>query len=93
MGKISNVYYKKLTDDEMSVDRSSSFYFLNNMFALSSEIQDEYERYEEYQINLRNKIIGNAVKHNDIPGRPKIDSTVMGISGIHDCTILVTEYE
>lgn len=86
---ISKVYYEELGNIDSS--EMSEFYFYYNHFQLSDDIARDYEEYETRQIKIRNKIIANAIKQNQIPGRPNISSTLFGVSSIKNKPIIIVE--
>ena len=90
MTKISKVYYEELDSNVCTVEEAGEFYYHFNLLDTNISFQ-EYEKYELNQINLKNKIIGDAVKNNEIVGRPRIDSSVLAISSLKNKVIVVAD--
>lgn len=91
MGKISKVFYTEINPETCSVNDAAKYHYLSNLLKYDESIQNEYEKYEEDQIKLRNTLIGNAIKSGEIDGQPKVLSTIFGISAHKNRAILITE--
>lgn len=87
---ISRVFYKEI--DDISIEEMGEFYYHYNHHDLTDKMTQEYEKYEESQIQKRNKIISEAVNNGDIPKGSRIKSTLFGVSSIKNKPILVVEY-
>lgn len=95
MGKIGDVYYEEISDQLMSVDKAADFYYLYNLMNLSEDLREEYEKYEQHQLSLRNTILGRAYNNNEgrkIPRHPKMGSSILGVSSMKNRVVLITEY-
>lgn len=92
MGRITNVFYDVVSEDKCTLEEAGSYYFFYNMMGISDDITSKYEAYEEKQIDLRNRILGNAFNRGEIPRHPKVDTTIFGISSLKNMPIIVTEY-
>ena len=90
MSKISKVFYS--TIDEMTSKEAAAFYYHYNLINISEVFHDDYIKYEEKQFAIRNKMIGNAYKHNELPNHPNINSTIFGISSLKNKPVLIVEY-
>ena len=91
MGKITNVFYTEINPEVCSVQDAARYHYLFNLLKYHKIFQDEYERYEEDQIKLRNTLIGNAIKSGEINSHPKLMSTIFGISAQKNKAVLITE--
>lgn len=87
---ISRVYYEEI--DNIDPKEMGEFYFHYNHFNLNESMRNDYENYEENQIKMRNKIISDAMKRNDIPSHPIVNSILFGVSSIKNKTVLIVEY-
>lgn len=92
MGKISKVFYEVVDNSVCSIMDSGEYYYHYNIMGLNASTAQEYEEYEESQIAIRNKIIGDAIKRHDILEHPKMNTTIFGVSSMKHKTIIVTEY-
>lgn len=92
MGKITTVYYKEVNPQECSTALASEFYFHYNLMGEHPSLAQDYEEYELSQMHTRNKIIGDALKHGEIPSHPIMNSTIFGVSSVKNKTVLITEY-
>lgn len=89
MTNISRVYYNEI--DDLSIEYMGDFYFHYNHHYLTDQMRKDYEEYEELQIKRRNQIIGNAIKNNELPGHPKMDSVLFGVSSIKNKPIIIVK--
>ena len=90
MGKISEVFYKEIDPQLCDVNEAAKYHYHFNFLKYHKMFQDQYEIYEEKQIKLRNKIIGDAIHDHEI-NKPKLTSTIFGISSLKDKAVLITE--
>ena len=90
MSKITEVFY--LPIDEMSSKEAAAFYYHYNLINVSEVFHEDYMRYEEKQFAIRNKLLGNAYKNNELPRHPIVNSTIFGISSLKNKPVLITEY-
>lgn len=86
---ISRVYYEELGN--IDPFEMSEFYFFYNHYGLSDDIAKDYEEYETNQIQMRNRIIANAIKQNQLPSRPKMDTVLFGVSSIKNKSMILAE--
>ena len=91
MGRISNVFYKEIDNDVCSMEEAANYHYLFNLLKYHEMFQNEYEHYEEFQIKLRNTLIGDAIKSGEIKSHPNVPSTIFGISALKNKAILITE--
>lgn len=90
MTNISKVYYEELNG--VDINEMGEFYFHYNHHNLTDKMRKDYENYEESQINLRNKIISDAISNNLIPSHPILSSVLFGVSSIKNKPIIIVEY-
>jgi hypothetical protein len=90
MSKITEVYYTEI--NEMTAKEAAAFYYHYNLINVSEVFHEDYIKYEENQIALRNKILGDAYKNNEIPRHPKTNTSIFGISSLKNKPVLITEY-
>ena len=93
MGKITEVFYKEIDPEICNVKDASKYNYLANLLKYHKIFQDEYEKYELNQINLRNNIIGDAIRNNEISNNLKMHSTILGISALKNKAVLITEIQ
>lgn len=91
MEKISKVYYQELDDKVCTVQEAGEFYFHFNLIGSHTLFHEQYEKHELSQMNLKNKVIGEAIKKNEIEGRPKVDSSILAISSLKNKVIIVAD--
>lgn len=92
MGKISNVYLAVVDPNDCSVEKAGEYYYLYNLLGTHEMFEDEYEMHEAEQLKLKNQIIKAAIDSGELPSRPNLNTTMLGISSIHDREVLVVEY-
>lgn len=92
MGKITDVHYHEINEKECSLQEAAEYYFYYNLLGIDASILPEYEKYEESQIQLKNKILGDAYNNKEIPKHPKMNTALLGISSLKGKPIIVTEY-
>lgn len=92
MGKISEVLYKTVEPDVCTIEKASEFYYHYNMIDTNDSCRSEYEKYETDQINIKNKIIGDALRQGELPRYPDVNSIIFGISSILNKPVLIVEY-
>ena len=90
MSNITEVFYS--TIDEMTSKEAAAFYYHYNLISSSEVFHEDYIKYEEQQISIRNKLLGNACKNNEKPRHPNVNSTIFGISSLKSKPVLITEY-
>ena len=90
MGKISKVFYKEIDPELCNVNDAAKYHYLFNLIKYHEVFQDEYIKYEESQIHLRNTLIGDAVRSGEI-SNPKLPSTIFGISSVKNKAVIITE--
>ena len=91
MGKISEVLYKEIPETILTNEKAGEYYFHLNAIRLDPMFYEEYEKYEEEHIAVRNAIIRNAVCLEEIDKHPKMNTTIFGISAINNNPIIVVE--
>ena len=91
MGNITKVFYTEIDPEICSANDAAKYHYHFNFLKYHEIFQKEYEKYEEDQIKLRNKLIGNAIKSGEISKHPKVHSTIFGISAQKNKAILITE--
>lgn len=91
MGKINKVYYEEI-DNEISNEEAGGFYFLFNSIGLNEKLDKEYIEYEEKQLQIRNKIINEAIKNKDVPDHPDMKTLVIAVSSFKQKPVLVVNY-
>lgn len=91
MGKINSVYYEEIDPKLCTVKDAGEFYFHFNLVGQHEIFQEGYERYEQSQIALRNKVLGDAMRRGDMQTHPKVHSTAFAISSLRSKAIIVTE--
>lgn len=91
MGKISDVFYTDIHKNDCTIMQAAEFYYYYNLIDKPC-ILPEYEAYEENQINIRNKILGEAINNGKLQIHPKTNTTIFGISSLKNKAILVVEF-
>lgn len=89
---ISECYITDIDPSICDPNEVSRFYFLYNLLGLTDEIDSRYIDHEYKQVNVRNRIISDAIKNGMIPKRPNVNSTILGLSSLRDSAILVVDY-
>lgn len=92
MGKISEIYYEEIDPKICTTIEAAEFYYLFNMLDIDEDIHKEYEDHEIKQLEIRNKLIGDAIRKNKLPRNPKLNTSILGISSLRDQVILLAEY-
>lgn len=91
MGKITEVFYAEIDPELCSATEAAKYHYHFNLLKYHKMFQDEYEKYENDHIKLRNTLIGNAIKSGEIQSNPKVYTTIFGISAQKDRAVLITE--
>ena len=91
MGKISKVFYQEIETTECTVQGAGEFYFHFNLISSSDVFHKDYERFEQAQIDLKNKILGDIINSNEFRERPKVSSSVLTISSLKNKVILIAD--
>lgn len=91
MGKISKVFYKEIDNNVCSIDEAAKFYYHSNLIGIHEMFHNDYEEYELSQLNLKNKIIGDAIKNCEVEGNINSNNTMMAISSLKDKVIIIAE--
>lgn len=86
MGRISKVIYEEVSRDN-NVDE---YYWYQNMLGLAKSIDEEYMEYEYKQTQIRNSILNDIIKRENIT--PKLNTVVFGTSSLNNSTVLIAEY-
>lgn len=86
MGRISKVIYEEVSRDN-NVDE---YYWYQNMLGLDKSINEEYMEYEYKQTQIRNSILNDIIKRENIT--PKLNTVVFGTSLLNNSTVLIAEY-
>lgn len=92
MSKIREVLYEVLDPSECTIREAGEFYYHYNLMGADESLNEDYIRYEESQINCRNRVIGNAVKQGMFPRHPKTDTTIFGVSSLKNKAIIIVEF-
>lgn len=90
MSKISKVFYTEIDPEVCNSEEAARYHYHFNLLKYHEMFQHEYEKYEEEQIHMRNKLIGDAIKSGEIIN-PKLLTTIFGISSMKNKAILITE--
>lgn len=90
MGKITKVIYQVIDPEVYSGYTLGEYYFYFNMLGLDPKIDKEYIEYEETQMNMRNKILGDIINETGI--HTKIDKTIFGLSSMKQKAVVISEY-
>ena len=88
---ITPVIYEEISNELCSTEEASRYYFYQNAIGICDKIYDEYESYELEQIQMRNKVVSNAIRSENLQMVPDLDTTVFGVSGIKNKVVLITE--
>jgi len=91
MGKITSVYYQEIDPKIVDIQTAGEFYYNHNLLDVHEMFHDDYERSEIEQLNLRNILLGEAIKCEDIQGNVKVDSSILAISSLKNKVVLVAE--
>ncbi len=81
MGIISKVLYYEIPDDVYSVKESSEFYIHQNIIDI-----EKYEKYQEKQIDVKNKILSKLVNDG-----ASVNNCNILISSLHHKNILLCD--
>lgn len=90
MSKISEVFYSEMNDlkEEEVVD----FYYHYNLIGESEVFHEGYIDYEERNVNIQNKILGEAYKNRIIPKHPKMNKVLISVSTMKNKPVIIAEY-
>lgn len=91
MGKINKVLYKEIDENLCTVNKAAEFYYHSNLLGVNDIFQNEYEKYEESQIKLKNKLLGNAIKNKEIDDKPDVNSSMLAISSLKTKVIIISD--
>lgn len=89
MGKINKVIYERLSMDTYSEYEAGLNYFYQNAIGVNDSIDKDYIEYESNQLQMRNKVIGMAIREGN--EHPYVRSTMIGLSSLSNNTILLAE--
>ncbi len=90
MGKISNVIYEEIDPNICSPLDSAELFYYMNLLGTSDAIREEYMKYEERQIRIRDRTI-RAASEGGLPHTPLTHTSIFGASTLKNKTILITE--
>ena len=65
MGKISKVVYQEIDGTECTVQEAGEFYYHFNLISSSDLFHKDYERFEQAQIDLKNKTLGSIINDDE----------------------------
>ena len=88
---ITRVYYEEIDPSTISVQTAGEYYYYANLIGVHEMFHNAYENYETDQINIRNKIIGEAIKRGDIENSIRSDKSMVAISSIKNKVILIAD--
>jgi len=91
MSKISEIYYEEINPSTITIQKAGEFYYHFNLVGVHSMFHDEYEKYEMDQLNIRNKVIGDAIKRGDIKGSIRTDKSMIAISSLKNKVVMIAE--
>ncbi|MCM1215391.1 MAG: hypothetical protein NC548_12835 [Lachnospiraceae bacterium] len=91
MGKISKVFYKEIEPEVCTMEEAGEYYYHLNLLKTHKMFQDSYERYEQKQIELRNRTIALALKNGELQKYPMMNTTVFGVSTLKKAPVVITE--
>lgn len=91
MGKISEVLYCEIDPDKCSVLKASEYYYYLNLIGVDPRIHPEYEVYELGQMNLRNGVIGDYIRKNNLNIHPKMNTCIFGVSSLRQRAVVIAE--
>jgi len=89
--KISEIYYEEIGTDRIDINTAGEFYYYMNLLGVHDMFNDDYEKYETNQINLRNNIIGEAIRCGKLTKDIRADKSIMAISSLNNKVALVVE--
>lgn len=88
---ISEVYYEEIDPQTADPTEMAKFYYLFNMIGVSEEFEEQYTDHEINQLSIRNKVITRAMNAGQLSRHPRIDTTILGISPLHNKSILIVD--
>lgn len=91
MGRISKVFYTEVDPRACTVEKAGEYFFLQNMLGINPVFNEEYEKYETDQINLRNRIIGYAMETGELKSYPKMNTMIFNVSSIKNNPVICVE--
>lgn len=92
MGKISKVFYEEIDSKKLNIEKSGEYYFLYNLIGLNDSIDEEYMKYEEMQMKVRNDVIKTAIKNENITIHPLMSTLIMTLSSYKNKPVIIAEY-
>lgn len=90
MSRISEVFYSEI--DTLKQEEVADFYYHYNLIGESDVFHKTYIDYEEKNISVKNKILGDAYKTGKIPKHPKMNKSLIGISTLKNKPVIIVEY-
>lgn len=88
MGKISEVLYG--TCEDYTQDDAVNFYFYSNINGLNKNVDDEFAKYYENEVRVKNNTLGNLIKGDGV--KPSsIASAIMATSSIKKKPVVFVE--
>ena len=90
MGRICPVFYKEIDPQICSAMDAAEYHFYANVIGLHPMFNEAYENYELGQMNIRNRVLGDAVKNGSIKNL-RMDSTIYGVSSLRGRAIVIAE--
>lgn len=88
---IKNVYYEEIDPSVVTPDQAAEFYFHYNMIQLHPDFIDDYESFETKQLEMKNKIISNAIDRGDLSKQIRVDHSMIAISPIKNKVVMIVK--
>lgn len=91
MGKITEVLYETVDPNVCSPMEASKYYYYLNLVGSHEIFHKPYEAYEMNQMNIRNRVLGNAIRDRNLQKPPKVSTTIFGISSLRQRAVVIAE--
>ncbi|MCM1439776.1 MAG: hypothetical protein NC131_11345 [Roseburia sp.] len=91
MSNIKKIYYSKIPESEITPGAMSDYYYLANMSGVHADIREEFVDHETRSVQLRNRLLGEAIRNANCPKSIDLNSSTLGISSIQNAVILMAD--